>query len=56
MQIHTPTVVQRGVDGPPFRFSYVAVFGNDLYLQWKAFDPLYKMSYLLRVVALQKGL
>ena len=46
MQIHIPTVVQGGVDGSLRSTS------KRLYLQWKAFDLLYKMRKILWVVAL----
>ena len=42
MQIHTPTEVQGGGGGG----------GDGFYLKWKAFDILYKMKYILWVVAL----
>ena len=57
MQIHTPTVVQGGgVDGPPLEFLICCSISKRFYLQWKAFDILYKMRYILWVVALWGGL
>ena len=57
MQIHTPTVVQGGgVDGPPLEFLICCSISKRFYLQWKAFDILYKMRYILWVVALLGGL
>ena len=53
MQIHTPTVVQGGgVDGPPLEFLICCSISKRFYLQWKAFDLLNKMRYILWVVAL----
>ena len=52
MQIHTPTVVQGGVDGPPLGFLICYNISKLFCLQWKAFDLLYKMRYILWVVAL----
>ena len=58
MQIHTPTVVQvGGVDGPPpppppLEFLICCSVSKRFYLRWKAFDILYKMRYILWVVAL----
>ena len=54
-QIHTPTLVQRGGGGwgvgfdvtPLHSFWNVAKW---FCLQWKAFDLLYKMRYILWVV------
>ena len=57
-QIHTPSVVQGGgggcwrVDGTSPCVFDVAIFRNDFAFQWKAFDLLYKMTYILWVVAL----
>ena len=58
MQIHTPTVVQgSGVDGPPpLEFLICCSISKRFYLQWKAFDILYKMRYILWVLALLGGL
>ena len=59
MQIHTPTVVQvGGVDGPPppLEFLICCSVSKRFYLRWKSFDILYKMRYILRVVALLGGL
>ena len=59
MHIHTPTVVQGGgVDGPPppLEFLICCSISKRFYLQWKAFDILYKMRYILWVVALLGGL
>ena len=55
-QSHIPTVVQRAVDGlsPPPRLGFL-IYSNiskRFRLQWKAFDLLYKMRYILWVVAL----
>ena len=56
MQIHTPTVVQGGggaaVDGPPLEFLICCSISKRFYLPWKAFDLLYKLRYILWVVAL----
>ena len=53
MQIHTPTVVQGGgVDGHPLEFLICCSISKRFYLQWKAFDLLNKMRYILWVVAL----
>ena len=52
-QIHTPTVVQGGVnEPPPLEFLICCSISKRLYLQWKAFDLLYKIRYILWVVAL----
>ena len=54
-QIHTPTVVQgEGVDGNPRPLDFVVCcsISKRFYLQWKAFDLLYKVKYILWVVAL----
>ena len=53
-QIHTPTVVQGGVNEPPppLEFLICCSISKRLYLQWKAFDLLYKIRYILWVVAL----
>ena len=57
MQIHTPTVVQGGgVDGPPLEFLICCSISKRFYLQWKAFDILYKMRYILWVLTLLGGL
>ena len=54
-QIHTPTVVQ-GVDGPPppppLELLLCCSISKRFYLQWNAFDLLYKMRYILWLVAL----
>ena len=50
----TPTAVQEGgggVDGAP-EFWICCSFSKRVYLQWKAFGFLNKMSYILWVVAL----
>ena len=43
-----------GVDGPPppLEFLMYCNISKRFCLQWKAFDPLYKMRYILWVVAL----
>ena len=52
MQIFTPTVVQGGWMEPlPGVFDMLQYFER-FYLQWKAFDLLYTMRYILWVVAL----
>ena len=58
MQIHTPTVVPggggwRGVGGTSPWFLICFSISKRFYLQWKAFDLLLKMRYILWVVALQ---
>ena len=53
MQIHTPTVVHGGGGwnlSPEFLICCSIL--KRLYLWWKAFDLLYKMSFFLGVVAL----
>ena len=53
--IHTPTLVQRGgVDRmePLVEFLICCSISKQCYLQWKAFDLLYKMRYILWVVVL----
>ena len=56
-QIHTPTMVQ-GVGGggtwkePSPEFLMCCSISKRFYLQWKAFNLLKKMRYLLWVVAL----
>ena len=48
MQIHTPTVVQGGgVDGHPLEFLICCSISKRFYLQWKAFDILYRIRYIL---------
>ena len=57
-QSHTPTVVHGGGGGggggggvggrliyPLLSFFYMLQYSNRFYLQWKAFDLLYKMRY-----------
>ena len=59
MQIHTPTVVQGGetVDGNPLvRVFYMLHYFETIFPSVKAFDVLYKMRYILWVVALLRGL
>ena len=54
-QIHTPIVVQRGGGGrwnPPLKFLICCSILKRFYLLWKASDLLYKMRYILWVVAL----
>ena len=53
-QIHISTVVQGGggVDGTPLEILICSSISKRFYLQWKAFDLLYKMRYILWVVAL----
>ena len=50
-QIQTPTVVQGGMDYP-LEFLIYCSISKRFYLQWKAFDLLYKMRYILWVVVL----
>ena len=53
-QIHTPTVV-RGLGGwieSPLEFLICCSISKRFYLQWKAFDLLYDLRYILWVVAL----
>ena len=58
-QIYTPTVVQGraggrregGFDGTPLVLICCDI-SKPFYLQWKAFDLLYNMKYILWVVAL----
>ena len=55
MQIHTPAVVQWGVGGgwnPSPEFLLFCGISKGFCLQWKAFDLLNKMRYILWVVAL----
>ena len=53
MQINTPTVEQGGwMDPLPTEFLIRCSISKRFYLQRKAFDLLYKMSYILWVVAL----
>ena len=55
-QIHTPTVVQgEWMDPsppPPVELLLCCSISKRFYLQWKAFDLLYKMRYILWLVAL----
>ena len=57
-QSHTPTVVQgEGVDGTPSPLGFFiscskTSISKRVCLQWKAFHLLYKMRYILWVVAL----
>ena len=54
-QIHTPTVVQgrrRGEWNPSPEFLICCSISKRFYFQWKAFDLLNKMRYILWVVAL----
>ena len=56
-QIHTPTLVQggggrRGWMEPFLEFLICWSIPKLFYLQWKAFDLLYKIRYILWVVAL----
>ena len=59
MQIHTPTV-DRGTRGwggwTPLEFLIRCSISKRFYLQWKAFDILHKMRYILSVMALLGGL
>ena len=53
-QIHIPTVI-RGVGGwmeSPLELLVCCSISKRLYLQWKAFDLLYELRYILWVVAL----
>ena len=54
MQINTPTVQQGGWMDPPPSLEFLICFSisKRFYLQRKAFDLLYKMRYILWVVAL----
>ena len=55
MQIHIPTVVQGNGGGGgwnPLEILICCSISKRFYLQWKAFDLLYKMRYTLWVVAL----
>ena len=58
MQVNTPHRGTRGVDGPPppLEFLICCSISKRFYLQRKAFDLLYKMRYILWVVALLGGL
>ena len=51
---HTPIVVQEGVGGSwtPFGFLICCNISKRFCLQWKAFDLLYELRYILWVVAL----
>ena len=49
---HAPTVVQGGVDEPPLEFLINCSISKRFCLQWKAFNLLNKMSYILWVEAL----
>ena len=40
------------MDPPPLEFLMYCNISKRFCLQWKAFDPLYKMRYILWVVAL----
>ena len=54
-QSHTPTVVQgEGVDGTPspLGFFICCSISKRVCLQWKAFHLLYKMRYIVWVLAL----
>ena len=57
-QSHTPTVVQGGGRGeggswnPSQKFLICCSISKRFGLQWKAFDLLFKMRYILWVVAL----
>ena len=54
-QIHTPTVVHWGwIDPPPLplKFLLCCSIWKRFYLQWKDFDLLYKMRYILWLMAL----
>ena len=53
MQIHTPAVVQWGVGGgwnPSPEFLLFCSISKGFCLQWKAFDLLNKMRYILWLV------
>ena len=54
MQIHTPTVVQRGWGGGGWNrspeFLLFCSISKRFCLQWKAFDLLNTMRYILRLV------
>ena len=55
MQIHTPHPGARGRGGwsaPSLEFLICCSISKRFYLHWKAFDLLYKMRYILWVVAL----
>ena len=53
MQINTPTVEQGGwMDPPSLEYFICFSISKLFYLQRKAFDLLYKMRYILWVVAL----
>ena len=52
MQCHTPTVVQGGVVGTPLVFLICCSISKRFCLQWKSFDLLYKMRYVLCMAAL----
>ena len=55
-QIHNPTVVRGGGwMEPPLEFLLCCSISKRFYLQWKAFDLLYKMRYILCVVALLRA-
>ena len=49
---HIPTVVQGGWRNPSPEVSKCCSISKRFCLQWKAFDPPYKMRYILWVVAL----
>ena len=54
-QSHTPSWYKGGgglMEPPPLEFLICRGFSKRLCLQWKAFDLLYKMRYILLVVAL----
>ena len=55
-QSHTPTVVQEGgsITPLPLGFLICCNISKRFYLQWKAFDLLYKTRYILWGVALLK--
>ena len=46
-----PLWYKEGVDGtPPWIFDMWQRLSKTLYLQWKAFEPLDKMRYILQVI------
>ena len=54
-QIQTPAVVQKGMEPLPPRILFCCSMSKRFHLQWKAFDLLNKMRYILWVVVLLRA-
>ena len=54
-QIQTPAVVQKGMEPLPPRILFCCSMSKRFHLQWKAFDLLNKMRYILWVVLLLRA-